>query len=75
MGRAHVLVSNALLARMRDPEGDIHGRVIVVHASPFCDETHLALCCTPILRDGYHGSMDIILEDDGTIRFKKDVDV
>lgn len=75
MGRAHCLVSNALLARMRDPEGDIHGRVTVVHASPFCDETHLALISTPILKDGYWGSQDFILEDDGTIRFKKDVDV
>ena len=75
MGRAHVVVCNDLLARMRDPDGDIARRVTVVQARPFCDETHLALVSSPILPDGYAGVQDFILEDDGTIRFKKDVDV
>ena len=75
MGLAHVVVSNALLARIRDPNGDIRHRVSVIESSPFCDETHLILICTPILRDGYHYQQDIIIEDDGTIRFQRDADL
>ena len=75
MGRAHIIVTNELLARMKDPGGDIARRVTVIQSRPFCDETHLVCISTPILPDGYHGSQDIILEDDGTIWFKKDVDV
>jgi hypothetical protein len=75
VGRAHVLVSNALLARMQDPDGHIARRLTVIQSSPFCDETHLALISSPILADGYWGSMDVVLEDDETIWFKKDCDV
>lgn len=76
MGSAHIKVSHELMARIRDPDGIISRRVFLLSdPTDFGDETMTAVVDTPILRDGYHGSMDFILEDDGTIRFKKDVDV
>lgn len=75
IGRAHVIVTNALLARMKDEGGDIAHRITVISHRPFCDGTAIALITTPLLADGYHGQQDMIVEADGTIRFKRDCDV
>jgi hypothetical protein len=74
MGRAHIVVTNELLERIK-AEASINHRVSVVSDVPFCDDTRYALVSTPLLRDGYHGVQDIIIEDDGTIFFRADCDV
>lgn len=77
MGRATVVVANELLGRIRDPEGEIIKRVSLVGPPVrFCEDTAIATVETPLLPDGYHGRMDIIVEDGtGVIRFRKDCDV
>jgi hypothetical protein len=70
MGRCIIVVANELFARMRD-------RVMVHNSVRFCEDTTYAVIEVPppLLPDGFHGVQDIIVEDDGTIRFKRDVDV
>jgi hypothetical protein len=76
MGRAHVVLADKLLDRLRNDEGEIARRVTVVHARPFSVDTSIALIATPLLPEGYNGVQDIIIEDGtGVIRLKKDADV
>ena len=78
MGTAVCVVGNDLFARIRNPDGDIAKRVTVREAVRFCEDTMIINVETPLLPDdpySFHGCMDIIIEDDGTIRFKRDADV
>jgi hypothetical protein len=76
MGRCIIVVANELFARIRDPEGDIAKRVTVVERPVrWCERLTYAVIETPLLPEGLPWVQDIIVEDDGTIRFKRDVDV
>jgi len=73
MGRAHVLVHDDLLKRIKvDPR--LRRQLLVVTAMPFGENTHLLLVSSHALPEGYHGQHDLIV-DGGQIRFKRDVDV
>jgi len=73
MGRAHVLVHDELLKRIKvDPR--LHRQLLVVTAKPFGENTHLLLVSSDRLPAGYHGQHDLIV-DGGQTRFKRDVDV
>jgi hypothetical protein len=73
MGRAHVLVHDELLKRIKiDPR--LRQQILIVASKPFGEDTHLLLVSSARLPDGYHGQHDLIL-DGGQIRFKKDADV
>jgi hypothetical protein len=73
VGRAHVLVPDELLKRIKiDPR--IYQQLLIVTSKPFGEDAHLLLVSSDRLPEGYHGQHDLIL-DGGQIRFKKDADV
>jgi hypothetical protein len=89
MGECHAVIADELLDRIEtDPE---LSRLITVvdkkpHADPYTffdtrgrthavSATHRAHLKTEALPEGYHFDLNLIIEDDGTIRFKRDVDV
>ena len=74
MGRAHIIVSGDLLARINSDDR-INKRVCVTKDTPFCGDTHYAEIFSLLLPDGYHGVQDIIVEGGGIVRFRKDCDV
>jgi len=73
MGRAHAIVSNALLDRLKGEEAFFR-QIAVLAEKPWCDHTHYVEIASPGLADGYHGVQDIIIEDQ-SVRFKRDCDV
>ena len=73
MGRAHVLVHDDLLKRIKvDPR--LYQQLLIVTSKPFGEDMHLLLVSSHALPEGYHGQQDLIL-DGGQFRFKRDVDV
>ncbi len=73
MGRAHAIVSTALLDRLKGEEA-FAGQIAVLAEKAWCDHTHYVEIASPGLADGYHGVQDIIVEGH-SVRFKRDCDV
>jgi hypothetical protein len=73
MGRAHAIVSTALLDRLKCEEAFAR-QIDLLAEKPWCDHTYYVEIASPGLADGYHGVQDIIIEGD-SVRFKRDCDV
>ncbi len=72
MGRAHAIVSIALLDLLR--RVPLAGQVNLVNVKIWDDRLHLVAFTAPALSDGFHGRQDIIVEGN-SVRFKKGADV
>lgn len=71
MGTAHVLMHVELVKKLEN-----HADLRLLSIADFGeDELHHALVESPILSEGYHGQQFIVVNDDGSIGFRRDVDV
>jgi hypothetical protein len=75
MGRAVSVVAPCLRRKLYDAAASGKHGIYILYDKVWGDGLHYLEIISDRLPPGYHGVQDIILGDDGAIRFKKDVDV
>lgn len=75
MGRAHSLVAPCLRQKLYDIAVGGKQGFYILYDNVHGEGLHFLEIISDRLPPGYWGSQDVILEDDGTVRFKRDADV